>query len=160
MKSAVIYITLILFLTGCAGGAQPTLIDKGPVPTVGKPTGSITPTPEPGETVIILEQNGGIAGVHKVWTIYSDGRVLSGDQAGQSLQKDQVKTLLADIEKLGFYKMQADYSENSVCNDCFIYSVTITSEVQSRTVTGVEGDINTPAEFLQIVEMINNLVNP
>jgi hypothetical protein len=165
MKKRTILFLITLLLVGCASAAQSPDTSKGPVDTHQTP--GITPTadspmltPDKSAPVIVLEKSGGIAGINKKWTIYADGRVLADGQTGKTLSGNQVNNTLADIQKLGFFGMAADYSTLSTCNDCFMYRVTINSEGRSKTVSGVEGDANTPAEFSQIIEKINSLITP
>jgi hypothetical protein len=165
MIKSLCLITMILFLAGCASPAQSPDTNKGPLDSVKTPTvtpssGPILQTPDQGGAVIILEQSGGIAGISKKWTIYADGRVLSDNQAEFTLAASRVDTTLADIRKLGFFEMQADYSIGSKCMDCFLYTVTVNSNGSSKTVAGVAGDAGTPAKFMDVIGEINSLISP
>jgi hypothetical protein len=165
MKISEIIFLITLLLVGCASTAQSPDTSKGPLDTHQTP--GMTPsvdspvqTPDRSAPVIVLDKSGGIAGINKKWTIYADGRVLSDGQTAKTLSEGQVNNTLADIQKLGFFGMGADYSSLSNCNDCFMYKVTINSGGRSKTVSGVEGDANTPAEFSQIIEKIDGLITP
>ena len=130
MRKKWIIFVITLFLVGCASAAVSPGSGKGPVDTqqtpVMTPTGGApAQTPEPGGPVIILEKSGGIAGINKKWSIYADGQVMSDGQTSKTLDAGQVNSTLADIQKLGFFGMLADYSSVSTCNDCFIYKITI-----------------------------------
>jgi hypothetical protein len=165
MKNSTILFLIALLLIGCASAAQSPDTSKGPVdahqtPGTTPTADSPVPTPDKSAPVIVLEKSGGIAGIHKEWTIYADGRLVSDGQTGQTLDQNQVNNTLADIQKLDFFGMAADYTTLSTCNDCFMYTVTINSGGRSKSVSGVEGDANTPAEFSQIIEKINSLVTP
>lgn len=159
MRKGFIFLVIAILLTSCASATQSTTTSKGPVeaPT----TGAVSlPTPDPGEPVIVMDKSGGIAGIHNKWTIYTNGQVVSAGQVVHTLTADQVKSTLADIQKLGFFDLQADYSKASTCNDCFMITIMVNSAGNSKTVTGVEGDAHTPAEFLQVIGEINSLVTP
>jgi hypothetical protein len=162
MRIVFIYLLFVILLASCASAAQPTITGKGPVETQVTPSsGPVSPpAPDLGVPVIIMEKSGGIAGVHDKWTIYAGGQVVSAGQVVHTLTSDQVSSTLADIQKLGFFNMQADYSKASTCNDCFIITITVASAGNSKTVTGVEGDTHTPAEFLQVISDISSLVTP
>jgi hypothetical protein len=162
MKRVLFVIFIALFLSGCAGAQQSSTGSKGPgglhaTPAAGDAS---LPTPGPGDPVIILERSGGIAGIHHIWIIYADGKVTYNGQPGRTLTPELVNTSLADIQKSGFFNLQEDYGKNSTCNDCFVLTVTIRSDGNAKTVTAVEGDTQTPAEFLQTVGEINSLVAP
>lgn len=159
MRKGFIYLLIAILLAGCASAAQSTMISKGPLDAQTTPTaGAVSqPTPDQGMPVIVMERSGGIAGIHNKWTIYASGQVIMAGQVVRTLAADQVNTTMADIQKLGFFEMQADYSKNSNCMDCFLDVVTINSGGNSKTVTAVEGDARTPAEFLKVIEDINKL---
>ncbi len=162
MRKGLILLLIAILLAGCAGAAQSTTTGKGPVDDQTSPTpgGVSQPTPDQGAPVIIMEKSGGLAGVHQKWALYASGQVVSAGQVIRLVTADQVKAALADIRKAGFYDLQADYRQASTCNDCFLYTVSVNSGGNSKTVTGVDGDAHTPAEFLQVVSEILNLVSP
>jgi len=159
MRKVFIFLLIAILLAGCASVAQSTTTGKGPLDAQATPTaGAVSqPTPDQGAPVIVMERSGGIAGIHNKWTIYANGQVVMAGQVVRTLTADQVNSTLADIQKLGFFELQADYSKNSNCMDCFLDNVTINSGGNSKTVTAVEGDTRTPAEFLKVIEAINKL---
>ncbi len=161
MKKALIFFLITILLAGCAGvTASPATTDKGGAGNQATPTVQNTPVPTSDQMVpaIVIVRTGGIAGIHNKWTIYADGQVFSESQLIHRLSAEQVKSALATIQKLGFFDLQADYSKDSTCMDCFLVTVTVNSGGTSKTVKAVEGDTRTPSAFLQVTGVINGLV--
>ena len=153
-------IVVLAFLAACTPASLPSPADAQTGPDTEDPRG----TKQPGggadsDAVIILRRSGGLAGVSDEWTIYADGRIVAGDQTEQQVTPDQVSLLLAGIEALGFFDLEDSYGRGSTCNDCFTYELTVRSGEQVKTVTAVDGAADTPAELLQIVQMITGLVS-
>lgn len=160
MKKAVILFLFIFWIAGCAGSAQPPLTPKGLSLTATPPATSEPQTSRQDVAVIVVEKSGGIAGIHMKWMIFADGRVVPGDAAHREPDPAQVESLLAHLQKLGFYDLQTDYSSASTCNDCFVYTITVHNAGITKSVTGVDGDTATPAAFLQSIQAVNSLINP
>ena len=108
--------------------------------------------------VITFHLGGGLAGVDQTWTIYPDGRVVYPKGEEQNLDAAQVATLLDDIETMGFFEMKDTYGQFTKCNDCFTYTLTVSSGGKVKTVTTTEGAKDSPPELIQILAKINALV--
>lgn len=158
-----VYLAMIVvlpLLAACSPAILPSATDTESAPDTAAPGETALPGGTAGsEPVIILKRGGGLAGVSDQWTIYADGRIVAGDQTEQQVTPDQVSLLLAGIEALGFFDLEDSYGRGSTCNDCFTYELTVRSGQQVKTVTAVDGAADTPADLLQIVEMITGLVS-
>ncbi len=162
MKRAIISLCLVIILAGCATIASPT---NQPGASSTEESSVIQITATPGGLVvkgvdvpvITLERSGGIAGGTETWTYYADGRVVSDKHGEQKIDPAQVQSLVDDIVGLKFFDMGESPSALGTCNDCYQYSITLTADGQSKTVTVVQGATNASAGALKVVEMINNL---
>jgi hypothetical protein len=123
-----------------------------------------TPAPPPKGSdqldgaVITFHLSGGLAGVDQTWTIYPDGRWVDPKGGEHTVDAAQVTALLDDIETLGFFDMKDSYGQFSQCNDCFTYTLTVSSGGKVKTITTKEGAKDTPPELVQILAKINALV--
>jgi hypothetical protein len=127
------------------------------------------PKPAPAETlpadaVLRLTRSGGIAGIHETWTVYTDGRVevsrrvnAPAEDAGQ-LTPAQVQTLLAELERLGFFDLQPEYGPKNACCDMITATLQARSGERQHTVTMLQGQDDTPAKLLQALEAVNALL--
>ncbi len=154
-----VMIGMLALLAACAPASLPSPTDTQPGPDTEEPRGTTRPGGAGSEPVIILKRGGGLAGVADEWTIYADGRIVAGNETEQKVTPDQVSLLLAGIEGLGFFDLENNYGRGSTCNDCFTYELTVRSGERVKTITAVDGAADTPAELLQIVQMITELVS-
>lgn len=160
MKKAVMMVLIVFWLAGCAGAAQPAYTPKGSILTATPPATSIPQTSRQDVAVIVVEKTGGIAGVHMKWMIFADGRIIPSDAAHREPDAKLVENLLVRLQKLGFYDLQTDYSSASKCNDCFIYTITVSNAGITKSVTGVDGDAGTPLAFMQALDAVLSFINP
>jgi hypothetical protein len=133
------------------------------------PSDAQDPKPAPAETlpadaVLRLTRSGGIAGIHETWTVYTDGRVevsrrvnAPAEDAGQ-LTPAQVQTLLAELERLGFFDLQPEYGPKNACCDMITATLQARSGERQHTVTMLQGQDDTPAKLLQALEAVNALL--
>jgi hypothetical protein len=152
---------LALLLSACCqvvGQNNPTAqAPVEPLPTTTEK--AATPaTNDMDEAAITFHLSGGLAGVDETWTIYPNGRVVYPEGEEQNLDAAQVATLLDDIEALGFFEMKDSYGQFSQCNDCFTYTLSVSSGGKVKSVSTKEGASDTPPELLQILAKINSLV--
>ena len=117
-----------------------------------------TQAPASDTAAVTFHLSGGLAGVDQTWTIYPDGRWVDPKGKEQNLDAAQVASLLNDIEALGFFEMKDSYGQFSQCNDCFTYTLTVSSGGKVKTVTTKEGAKDTPPELVQILAKINGLL--
>ncbi len=156
MKNYRLFLLIVILLAGCA--AQPQANTQ-------VPKGGITPQPgstSQGETstpVIVLERSGGLAGGTEQWTVYADGRVISGKNVETRINTTDLTRLLTTLKDTGFFDLPNQPKQPSTCNDCFNYTLTVNYQGQSKSVTIVEGDSNTPAQLTQILGEVNQLIS-
>jgi len=154
------YLTAAL-AAGCGPASGPTPGLETPTleaPTQAEqmtaPSASPTPGGRSGGAVITFGRSGGIAGVSEVWTIYADGRVLSGAGEAGQIPAEAVSELLAEIEAAGFFDWSTPPRALQSCADCFTYSVIVTFEGKTNQITLVGGQTDAPEGAWSILERI------
>jgi hypothetical protein len=107
---------------------------------------------------VTFQRSGGLAGKTEQWTIYLDGRVQSNMGTVQVLPGDVAK-LVADLSSLGIFNLKNSYGGLNVCKDCFTYTISISVDNKTKTITTTDGAPNTPAELGKILTLINDFIN-
>jgi hypothetical protein len=107
---------------------------------------------------ITFQRSGGLTGKTEQWTIYLDGRVLSNQGTAHVLPGD-VTQLVTDLSSLGIFNLKDSYGGLNVCKDCFSYSISISVDNKTKTITTTDGATNTPAELGKILTLINDFIN-
>jgi hypothetical protein len=106
---------------------------------------------------IVLEKSGGIAGEMERWTINGNGQVVSSKGGQRSLDPAAVGSVVEQLEQMGFFEMEEGGLPTS-CRDCFTYTLTVSDGERVKTVTAVEGAVETPQDVLQAVGLVAGLV--
>ncbi len=112
----------------------------------------------PDDAAIVFHRSGGIAGVDEQWTVYRDGRVVANDGRAWQITAEQVEQLLADIEALGFFQLDNDFTPFDTCCDRFTYSLTVHNDDMVKTVTTIDDAANTPDALWNVLERVNSLL--
>ncbi len=103
-----------------------------------------------GGAAIVYERNGGSNCVDELYAIYLDGRIV-GDDGSQKIEKqtsaEQVSTLLADIEGLGWFTEDMYSTNHTPCGQCFTYFTSVSLNGQQKTVEAVDGGTDAPAKY-------------
>ena len=169
-KFAIFLIFLALALTACqSSGAQAngaaTDEARKITPSPGQAALNLQPdqnTPAAGEAVVVFERSGGFAGVNDQWTIFSDGKIVKDSGETATISTDQLSALLSAVDAAGFYDMKPGSSlgNASNCKDCFTYTLTITNNGQTNTISAQDGSKNLPDAFWSLIQQINTLVSP
>lgn len=156
MKNYRVLLLILILLVGCS--AQPQVNNSGS-------KGGVTVQPGPSSQVdanapvIILERSGGLAGGSEKWTVYADGRVVSGKNVETRVKPSDLTNLLTKIQDTGFLDSPEQTKVMTKCNDCYVYTMTINYLGKSKSVTIVEGDSNTPAQLTQLLGDVNQLIS-
>ena len=141
-----------MLLASCAliPSTQPTDVQSTAVRKV--ETGS------PEVAAITFKRSGGFAGKTEQWSFYSDGRVVS-DQGTTQLLPVDISGLVAGLTALGIYDLKNSYGGLTNCNDCVTYTISISGEGKTKTITTTDGATDTPAELGKIMQLINDVIN-
>lgn len=111
--------------------------------------------------MIVLEQSGGIAGIHEIWRFYGDGRVVwedrqKGTRQQMELPADEVNNAVRQIVEGGFMDLAEKYMPANRCCDRFTYQLTVVYEGAVKTVATMDGAEQPPAlaDALAMVRML------
>ncbi|MBN1921925.1 MAG: hypothetical protein JW892_11820 [Anaerolineae bacterium] len=111
--------------------------------------------------VITYERNGGPNCIDEIYAIYSDGRIV-GDNGVTTIEHrvspEEVDTLLAGIVGYGWFTDEMYDTWHTPCGQCYGYYVTVTFGGQEKTVKGVDGGTDAPADYWQVVSLVKTIV--
>ncbi len=111
--------------------------------------------------VVTYERNGGPACIDELYFIYPDGRIV-GDDGVSTIEKQvspaEVEALLKGIADLGWFTEEMYSTWHTPCKQCYGYYVTVSYHGQIKTVKGVDGGTDAPADYWQVVSLIKGLV--
>jgi ribose/xylose/arabinose/galactoside ABC-type transport system permease subunit len=111
--------------------------------------------------VLTYERNGGPNCIDELYAIYPDGRIV-GDNGTDKLEKQvtltDVEKLLAGISDLGWFTDEFYDTWHTRCGQCYGYYLTVSYKGQEKTVKAVDGGTDAPAEYWQVVSLINGVI--
>jgi hypothetical protein len=111
--------------------------------------------------VIAYERNGGPECIDEVYGIYADGRIV-GDNGVNRIEKQaapaEVEALLAGIRDYGWFTDEMYNTWHTPCGQCYGYYVTVAADGQEKTVKGVDGGTDAPADYWQVVSLLKGIV--
>jgi drug/metabolite transporter superfamily protein YnfA len=110
---------------------------------------------------ISYERNGGPRCVDEVYAVFADGRILA-DNGVRLVEARatpaQVESLLQSIRDHGWYTDEFYDTWHTPCGQCYGYYLTVTHEGQTKTVKGVDGGTDAPADYWQVISLVKGLV--
>jgi hypothetical protein len=108
--------------------------------------------------VIAYERNGGSNCIDELYGIYPDGRIV-GDDGTNRIEKQvnpaDVGKLLSDISDKGWFTEEMYSTSHVPCGQCFTYYLTVSYQGQEKTVQAVDGGTDAPADYWQVISIIN-----
>ncbi|MBN2117328.1 MAG: hypothetical protein JW730_12190 [Anaerolineales bacterium] len=111
--------------------------------------------------VIAYERNGGPRCIDELYAIYPDGRIV-GDDGVNKIEKqaspDDVNNLLAGISNYGWFTDEMYDTWHTPCGQCYGYYLTVVHEGQEKTVKGVDGGTDAPADYWQVISLVKGIV--
>jgi simple sugar transport system permease protein len=111
--------------------------------------------------ILAYERNGGPTCLDHLYAIYPDGRVVGDDGANQiekQLTPADVATLLAAINDRGWFTDNMYDTWHTPCGQCFGYYLTVVHDGQAKTVKAVDGGTDAPADYWQVVSILNGVI--
>lgn len=121
--------------------------------------------PLPEGVALRLSRSGGIAGISETWIVYTDGRVevrrkadAAAQPAGQ-VDPAAVQAVLAELDRLGFYDLQAEYSAKDACCDLITATLQARSGGREHRVILLQEAEDTPAEALAALQAVQALLD-
>jgi hypothetical protein len=111
--------------------------------------------------IIAYERNGGPDCIDELYSIYPDGRIV-GDDGTKTIEKQATSTdvsqLLSDINDKGWFTDEMYSTSHTPCGQCFSYYLTVYYKGEEKTVKAVDGGTDAPADYWQIVSIINGVI--
>jgi len=111
--------------------------------------------------IIAYERNGGPNCIDELYAIYPDGRIV-GDDGTNTIEKQvtiaDVEQLLAGISDRGWFTDEFYDTWHTRCGQCYGYHLTVYSRGQEKTVKAVDGGTDAPADYWQVVSLINGVI--
>jgi simple sugar transport system permease protein len=114
-----------------------------------------------GGAVVAFERNGGPHCTDYLYAIYPDGLIV-GDDGLNSVETrvspEEVTALLSAINDQGWFTDEMYDTWHTPCRQCYGHYVTISYNGQERTIKGVNGGTDAPAEYWHVVSLITGLL--
>jgi hypothetical protein len=114
-----------------------------------------------GGAVLAYERNGGPECIDELYAVYADGRIV-GDDGTNKVEKqvapDDVAKLLADIRGRGWFTDEMYDTWHKPCGQCFEYYIAVADQNQVKIVKAVDGGTDAPANYWQVVSLINGAI--
>jgi simple sugar transport system permease protein len=111
--------------------------------------------------IVAYERNGGPECIDEEYAVYPDGRIV-GDDGTQKIEKqatpEDVNQLLSNISTLGWFTEEMYDTWHTPCGQCYTYYLSISYQGQEKTVQAVDGGTDAPANYWQVVSLINGII--
>jgi ribose/xylose/arabinose/galactoside ABC-type transport system permease subunit len=111
--------------------------------------------------VIAYERNGGPHCIDELYAIYPDGRIV-GDDGVNTIEKqvtpEEVDRLLVALHDCGWFTDEMYNTWHTPCGQCYGYYLTISYNGQEKTVKGVDGGTDAPADYWQVISLVKGIV--
>jgi hypothetical protein len=111
--------------------------------------------------VIAYERNGGPHCIDELYAIYPDGRIVGDDGVNiveKQVAPEDVDTLLAGIIGYGWFTDEMYDTWHTPCGQCYGYYLTVSYQGQEKTVKGVDGGTDAPADYWQVISLVKTVV--
>jgi hypothetical protein len=111
--------------------------------------------------ILTYERNGGPRCIDEVYAIYPDGRIV-GDNGTDRLETqvapDDVERLLIGIRDYGYFTDEMYNTWHTPCGQCYGYYLTVAHGGEVKTVRGVNGGTDAPADYWQVISLVKGIV--
>jgi simple sugar transport system permease protein len=111
--------------------------------------------------VIAYERNGGANCIDELYAIYPDGRIVSDsglEKIEAQVAPDDVEKLLSAINDKAWFTDEMYNTWHTPCGQCYGYYLTVSYQGQEKTVKAVDGGTDAPADYWQVVSLINGVI--
>ena len=117
-----------------------------------------------GEAVIVYERNGGLNCVDELYSIYSDGKVVSdyndGNPKTAQITVDQVNALLKFIDGKRWFEPYFYNTFHTPCAACYQYQLNVKYNGTSKQVGAVDGGTDAMPEWWEITGQLGAILYP
>jgi hypothetical protein len=111
--------------------------------------------------VIVYERNGGAHCIDELYAIYPDGQIV-GDNGETTIEQEvapeEVDRLLANIVEYGWFTDEMYDTWHTRCKQCYGYYLTVSYQGEEKTVKGVDGGTDAPADYWQVISLVKGMV--
>ena len=111
--------------------------------------------------LLAYERNGGPDCVDEVYAVYPDGRI-TGDDGEKQVEKQvtaaDVDLLLANITDYGWFTDVLYDTWHTPCGQCYGYYLTVSYQGQQKTVKGVDGGTDAPADYWHVISLVKGII--
>ncbi|MBF8256608.1 MAG: Sugar transporter permease YjfF [Anaerolineales bacterium] len=111
--------------------------------------------------LLAYERNGGPRCLDEIYAIYPDGLIV-GDNGIDRIEKpatvEAVTDLLARIRDHGWFTAEMYNTWHNPCGQCYGYYITVSDQGETKTVRGVDGGTDAPADYWQVVSLIKGII--
>jgi ribose/xylose/arabinose/galactoside ABC-type transport system permease subunit len=111
--------------------------------------------------VVVYERNGGPKCIDELYAIYPEGRI-SGDDGVTQIEEQvppaDVENLLAGIDGYGWFTDEMYNTWHTPCGQCYGYYLTVSYDGREKTVKGVDGGTDAPADYWQVISLVKGMV--
>ncbi len=111
--------------------------------------------------VLAYERNGGSNCLDELFAIYPDGRIVGNDgvkEIEKQVTPTDVDKLLSGINDRGWFTGEMYDTWHTLCGQCYGYYLTVSYQGQEKTVKAVDGGTDAPANYWQVVSLINGVI--
>jgi hypothetical protein len=110
--------------------------------------------------VLTYERNGGPDCIDELYAIYPDGRIV-GDDGTNEVEKQvtpaDVDKLLAGVNDYGWFTDEMYNTWHTPCGQCYGYYLTVSYKGREKTVRGVDGGTDAPADYWQVISLVKGV---
>jgi simple sugar transport system permease protein len=111
--------------------------------------------------VVAYERNGGTRCIDELYAVYPDGRIVGDNglvQAEKQVTPEEVNTLLSGISNYGWFTDEMYDTWHTPCRVCYGYYLTVVHDGQEKTVKGVDGGTDAPADYWQVISLVKGII--
>jgi hypothetical protein len=111
--------------------------------------------------ILTYERNGGPTCLDELYAIYPDGRIVGEDGTNRiekQLTAADLAALMTTISDRGWFTENMYDTWHTPCGQCFGYYLTVVHNGQQKTVKAVDGGTDAPADYWQVVSILNGAI--